>query len=83
MQVARISIGEYKSVHALDQFIEDYAKDFWELFPNATSASTVRTVTTSIINITIFPDEDAAKEGLEKRTEWLKRYNNVISDTFF
>ena len=83
MQVARIFIGEYKSVDALDQFIEDFSKDFWELFPNATSASTVRTVTTSIINITIFPDEDAAKEGLEKRTEWLKRYNNVISDTFF
>ena len=82
MQVARIFIGEYKSVDALDQFIEDFSKDFWELFPNATSASTVRTVTTSIINTTIYWDEDVAKEGLEKRTEWLKRYTNVITDTF-
>ena len=35
MQVARISMGEYKSVDALDQFIEDYSKGFWKLFPNA------------------------------------------------
>ena len=83
MQVARISMGEYKSVEALDQFIEDYPKDFWELFLNATSASTVRTGNTSIINTTIYPDEDAAKEGLEKRTKWLKGYINVIADTFF
>ena len=33
MQVARISMGEYKTVEALDQFIEDYSKDFCELFP--------------------------------------------------
>ena len=26
MQVARILIGEYKTVKALDQFIEDYSK---------------------------------------------------------
>ena len=32
MQVARISMGEYKTVEALDQLIEDYSKDFWELF---------------------------------------------------
>ena len=83
MQVARISMGEYKSVDALDQFIEDYSKGFWELFPNATSASTVRTGPTSIINTTIYPDEDSAKEGLEKRTEWLKGYSNAITDTFF
>ena len=83
MQVARISMGEYKSVDALDQFIQDYSKDFWELFPNATSASTVRTGNTSIINTTIYPDEDAAKKGLEKRSKWLKGYSNVIADTFF
>ena len=83
MQIARISMGEYKSVDALDQFIQDYSKDFWELFPNATSASTVRTGTTSIINTTIYPDENSAMEGLEKRTEFLRGYSNAITDTFF
>ena len=83
MQVARISMGEYKSVDALDQFIEDYSKGFWELFPNATSASTVRTGPTSIINTTIYPDENSAMEGLEKRTEFLRGYSNAITDTFF
>ena len=42
MQVARILIGEYKTVKALDQFIEDYPVDFWELFLNAISAQTIR-----------------------------------------
>ena len=83
MQVARISMGEYKSVDALDQFIEDYSKVFWELFPNATSASTVRTGPTSIINTTIYPNENSAMEGLEKRTEFLRGYRNSITDTFF
>ena len=83
MQVARISMGEYKSVAALDQFIEDYSKGFWELFPNATSVSTVRTGPTSIRNTTIYPDENSAMEGLEKRTEFLRGYSNAITDTFF
>ena len=72
MQVARISIGEYNSVDSLDQFIKDYSKDFWELFPNATSASTVRTGKTSIINTTIYPDEDSAKEDLKKKNKVVK-----------
>ena len=83
MQIARISMGEYKSKDALDEFIDDYSKDFWELFPSATSASTVRTGTTSIINTTIYPDEDSAKEGLEKRMKFLKGYSHMIADTFF
>ena len=61
-------MGEYKSVDALDQFIEDYSKGFWKLFPNATSASTVRTGPTSIINTTIYPDEDSAKK-VQKREQ--------------
>ena len=83
MQVARISMGEYESSDALDQFIRDYSKNFWEIFPNASSASTVRTGASPIINTTIYPDEDAAKVGLEKRTEFLKRYSDLIADTFF
>ena len=69
MQVAWISIGEYKTVEALDQFIEDYSKDLWDLFPNAISASTIRTGLTSIITTTIYPDENSAKQVLEKRME--------------
>ena len=83
MQVARISMGEYKTVEALDQFIEDYSKDFWELFPNVISASTIRTGSTSIINTAIYQDENSAKQVLEKRMEWLKGYSNDIADTFF
>ena len=83
MQVARISMGEYKTVEALDQFIEDYSKDFWELFPNVISASTIRTGSTSIINTAIYQDENSAKQVLEKRMEWLKGYSNDIAETFF
>ena len=83
IQVARISMGEYKSEEALDQFIKVYSRYFWELFPYAISASTMRTGTTSIINTTIYPDEDLAKQVLEKRTEWLNQYSNVKADTFF
>ena len=83
MQVARISMGEYESSDALDQFIRDYSKNFWELFPISISASTIRTGSTSIINTTIYPDENSAKQVLEKRMEWLKGYSNDIADTFF
>ena len=54
-----------------------------ETFSKCTSASTVRTGPTFIINTTIYPDAYSAKKGLEKRTEWLKRYCNAITDTFF
>ena len=53
MQVARMSIGEYKSVEALDQFLKDYSKDFWKLLSHATSDSAVRAGATSMINTTI------------------------------
>ena len=43
----------------------------------------VRTGVSSIINTTIYPDEDAALAGLEKRTDCLKGYSSVITDTFF
>ena len=83
MQVARISMGEYKTVEALDQFIEDYSKDFWELFPNVITALTIRIGSTSIINTAIYQDENSAKQVLEKRMEWLKGYSNDIAETFF
>lgn len=47
--------------------MEDYSKDFWELFPNAICVSTIRTGSTSIINTTIYPDENSAKQVLEKK----------------
>ena len=31
MKVARISFGEYKSESALDKFIKEMTRDFWDL----------------------------------------------------
>ena len=58
-------------------------KIFGKFFPNEISASTIRTGSTSIINTTIYQDENSAKQVLEKRMEWLKGYSNDKTDTFF
>ena len=43
----------------------------------------MQTGISSIINTTIYPDKYSAKEGLDKRTDWLKGYKKVIADTLF
>ena len=82
MKTARVSIGEMKSKNALDDFWEQYRKDFWELFPTAQSSTVFITEPHSIITTTVYPDENSAMAVVEDKNTRIDTYADIITDTF-
>ena len=83
MRVARISIAEFKSESEVDQFVDDADRTFWDLYPTAEACYQVRTGPTSIINVTIYPNEEVANKTLSGRNQFVEDHRDSIIDTFF
>ena len=83
MRVARISIAEFKSESKVNQFVEDADRTFWDLYPTAEACYQVRTGPTSIINVTIYPNEEAANKTLSGRNQFVEDHRDSIVDTFY
>ena len=83
MQVARMSIAEFKSKSEMQRFIDHQNEAFWDVFPTARSAALIKTGPTSLINTTIYPDEAAANSSIEGRSRFLDAHTNGIIDTFY
>ena len=83
MRVARISIAEFKSESEVNRFVDDADRTFWDLYPTAEACYQVRTGPTSIINVTIYPNEEAANKTLSGRNQFVEDHRDSIIDTFF
>ena len=83
MRVARISIAEFKSESEVNRFVDDADRTFWDLYPTAEACYQVRTGPTSIFNVTIYPNEEAANKTLSGRNQFLEDHRDSIIDTFF
>ena len=83
MRVARISIAEFKSEGEVNRFVDDADRTFWDLYPTAEACYQVRTGPTSIINVTIYPNEEAANKTLSGRNQFVEEHRDSIIDTFF
>ena len=80
---ARISIAEFKSESEVNRFVEDSDRTFWDLYPTAEACYQVRTGPTSIINVSIYPNEEAANKTLSGRNQFVDDHRDSIIDTFF
>ena len=83
MRVARISIAEFKSESEVNRFVDDADRTFWDLYPTPEACYQVRTGPTSIINVTIYPNEEAANKTLSGRNQFVENHRDSIIDTFF
>ena len=83
MRVARISIAEFKSESEVNRFVDDADRTFWDLYPTAEACYQVRTGPTSIINVTIYPNEEDANKTLSGRSQFVEDHRDSIIDTFF
>ena len=83
MRVARISIAEFKSETEVNRFVDDADRTFWDLYPTAEACYQVSTGPTSIINVTIYPNEEAANKTLSGRNQFVEHHRDSIIDTFF
>lgn len=85
MSYGRVSVVEFKTEDGLKQFTKDYAEQYHVNFPNAEVSISVRTGPTSALGMTIYPNNEAVEESLEKRTEFMKDHEHLINigDSFF
>ena len=69
MTVARISMVEYVSKEAADDFEPKYSEVAPRSIPKADNLILLRTAETSGMSIVIFKDEQTAKNAFENRTK--------------
>ena len=83
VQLARMSIAEFKSKSEMQRFIDHQHEAFWNVFPTARSAALIKTGPTSLINTTIYPDEASANLSIEGRSRFVDQHKSGIADTFY
>ena len=80
MTVARISMVEYVSKEAADDFEPKYAEVAPKSIPEADNLILVRTAETSGMSVAIFKDEQTAENALENRKKMLDSFSNTFKD---
>ena len=80
MTVARISMVEYVSKEAADDFEPKYSEVAPKSIPEADNLILVRTDETSGMSVAIFRDEQTAENALENRKKMLDSFPNTFKD---
>ena len=80
---ARINHAEFESEDALARFEEKYNAHFREWFPDMKIAIGVRTGSTSLLMLSVYPSEEAANASLEARQKSLSLFRGTLRDEFY
>ena len=80
MTVARISMVEYVSKEAADEFEPKYSEVAPKPIPEAGKLILVRTNGTSGMSVAIFKDEQTAEKALENRKKMLDSFSYTFKD---
>ena len=80
MTVARISMVEYVSKEATDDFEPKYSKVPPKSIPEADNLILVRTVETSGMSVAIFKDEETGERALASRKKMLDSFPKTFKD---
>ena len=80
---ARINHAEFESEDALVNFEEEYNAHFREWFPDMKIAIGVRTGSTSLLMLSVYPSEEAANASLEARQKCLCLFRGTFRDDFY
>ena len=82
MSVARITMVDYISEKAADEFDEQYQILCPKMIPEADAFVLVRTGPTSGLSVAVYKNETLAEEVMPKRSEMLAQYSDSIKDMF-
>lgn len=80
MTVARISMVEYVSKEAADDFEPRYSEVAPKFLPEADNLILVRTAETSGMSIAIYKDEQTAESCLDSRKKMLDSFTDTFKD---
>ena len=82
MSVARVTMVDYISEEAADEFEAVYQEICPKMLPDADALILVRTSTTSGLSIAIYKSEQLAKEMLPTRAKMIEQCPTSIKDMF-
>ena len=80
MTLARISMVEYVSKEAADEFEPKYSKVAPKSIPEANNLILVRTAEISGMSVAIIKDEQTAEKALENRKKMLDSFSDTFKD---
>ena len=80
---ARINHAEFESEDALAHFEDEYNAHYREWFPDMKIAIGVRTGSTSLLMLSVYPSEEAANASLEARQKSLSLFRGTLRDEFY
>ena len=80
MSVARITMVEYMSKEAADDFEPRYSEVAPNFLPEADNLILVRTAETSGMSVAIFKDEQTAEKALDNRKRMLDSFTDTFKD---
>ena len=83
MKVTRITMAECISEEALEKAVEDHRNSAAQVWPTAEFTLMVKAGPTSMLNVTVYPSEDAANATLDAREKWFEKNKHHLKDTFY
>ena len=83
MKIGRITFGEAYSEDALDAVINSHRQAVPYAFSAVDFTIIVKTSPTSILNLTMYPNDSAANSSIPASEKWFESVGHLISDTIF
>ena len=83
MSVARINMVEWRSEEEFLEISEEYNKVSSKTFPDAEMLLRIRTTPTSVIAISVFPNQEKADEAKIQRDKNFEKHGTKIKDQWF
>ena len=83
MSIARINMVEWRSEEEFLEISEQYNKESAKTFPDAEILLRIKTTPTSVIAISVFPNQEKADEAKIQRDKNFENHGAKVKDQWF
>ena len=83
MSIARVNMVEWRSEEEFLEISEEYNKKSSKTFPDAEILLRIRTTPTSVIAISVFPNQEKADEAKIQRDKNFEMHGVKVKDQWF
>ena len=83
MSIARINMLEWRSEEEFLEISDQFNKESAKTFPDAEILLLIKTTPTSVIAISVFPNQEKADEAKIQRDKNFEKYGAKVKDQWF
>tara|TARA_A200000113_G_scaffold51162_1_gene42082 strand:+ start:2128 stop:2436 length:309 start_codon:yes stop_codon:yes gene_type:complete len=83
MSIARINMLEWRSEEEFLEISDQFNKESAKTFPDAEILLRIKTTPTSVIAISVFPNQEKADEAKIQRDKNFEKYGAKVKDQWF